>query len=225
MQKYDYLNRLINTGCVAVVRGDDADEAVKTVDAVIAGGVTGIELTFTVPHADKALDELSEKYGDREDVLIGAGTVLDPATARLAIIAGAKFIVSPSFNADVAKICNLYSIPYTPGCFTPTEIQTALEAGVDLVKVFPGSVAGPAMVKALHGPFPQLAIMPTGGVSLDNLETWFDAGVTLVGAGSNLTAAAKTGDYAGVTATAKKYRAKLDAIGLVSKEKSITIKD
>lgn len=212
MQKYDYLNRLINTGCVAVVRGDDADEAVKTVDAVIAGGVTGIELTFTVPHADKALDELSEKYGDREDVLIGAGTVLDPATARLAIIAGAKFIVSPSFNADVAKICNLYSIPYTPGCFTPTEIQTALEAGVDLVKVFPGSVAGPAMVKALHGPFPQLAIMPTGGVSLDNLETWFDAGVTLVGAGSNLTAAAKTGDYAGVTATAKKDRAKLDAI-------------
>lgn len=212
MQKYDYLNRLINTGCVAVVRGDDADEAVKTVDAVIAGGVTGIELTFTVPYADKALDELSEKYGDREDVLIGAGTVLDPATARLAIIAGAKFIVSPSFNADVAKICNLYSIPYTPGCFTPTEIQTALEAGVDLVKVFPGSVAGPAMVKALHGPFPQLAIMPTGGVSLDNLETWFDAGVTLVGAGSNLTAAAKTGDYAGVTATAKKYRAKLDAI-------------
>ena len=212
MQKYDYLNRLINTGCVAVVRGDDADEAVKTVDAVIAGGVTGIELTFTVPHADKALDELSEKYGDREDVLIGAGTVLDPATARLAIIAGAKFIVSPSFNADVAKICNLYSIPYTPGCFTPTEIQTALEAGVDLVKVFPGSVAGPAMVKALHGPFPQLAIMPTGGVSLDNLETWFDAGVTLVGAGSNLTAAVKTGDYAGVTATAKKYRAKLDAI-------------
>lgn len=212
MQKYDYLNRLINTGCVAVVRGDDADEAVKTVDAVIAGGVTGIELTFTVPHADKALDELSEKYGDREDVLIGAGTVLDPATARLAIIAGAKFIVSPSFNADVAKICNLYSIPYTPGCFTPTEIQTALEAGVDLMKVFPGSVAGPAMVKALHGPFPQLAIMPTGGVSLDNLETWFDAGVTLVGAGSNLTAAAKTGDYAGVTATAKKYRAKLDAI-------------
>ncbi len=212
MQKYDYLNRLINTGCVAVVRGDDADEAVKTVDAVIAGGVTGIELTFTVPHADKALDELSEKYGDREDVLIGAGTVLDPATARLAIIAGAKFIVSPSFNADVAKICNLYSIPYTPGCFTPTEIQTALEAGVDLVKVFPGCVAGPAMVKALHGPFPQLAIMPTGGVSLDNLETWFDAGVTLVGAGSNLTAAAKTGDYAGVTATAKKYRAKLDAI-------------
>ena len=212
MQKYDYLNRLINTGCVAVVSGDDADEAVKTVDAVIAGGVTGIELTFTVPHADKALDELSEKYGDREDVLIGAGTVLDPATARLAIIAGAKFIVSPSFNADVAKICNLYSIPYTPGCFTPTEIQTALEAGVDLVKVFPGSVAGPAMVKALHGPFPQLAIMPTGGVSLDNLETWFDAGVTLVGAGSNLTAAAKTGDYVCVTATAKKYRAKLDAI-------------
>ena len=216
MQKYDYLNRLIKTNCVVVVRGNDAAEAVKTVDAVIAGGITGIELTFTVPHADRVLDQLSEKYGDRADVLIGAGTVLDPATARLAIIAGAKFIVSPSFNADVAKICNLYATPYTPGCLTPTEIQTALEAGVDLVKIFPGSVAGPAMIKALHGPFPQLAVMPTGGVSLNNLETWFDAGVTLVGAGNNLTAAAKTGDYAGVTATAKKYRAKLDAI-MVSK--------
>ena len=115
MQKYDYLNRLIKTNCVVVVRGNDAAEAVKTVDAVIAGGITGIELTFTVPHADRVLDQLSEKYGDRADVLIGAGTVLDPATARLAIIAGAKFIVSPSFNADVAKICNLYAIPYTPG--------------------------------------------------------------------------------------------------------------
>lgn len=121
MQKYDYLNRLIKTNCV--VRGNDAAEAVKTVDAVIAGGITGIELTFTVPHADRVLDQLSEKYGDRADVLIGAGTVLDPATARLAIIAGAKFIVSPSFNADVAKICNLYAIPYTPGCLTSTEIQ------------------------------------------------------------------------------------------------------
>ena len=107
MQKYDYLNRLIKTNCVVVVRGNDAAEAVKTVDAVIAGGITGIELTFTVPHADRVLDQLSEKYGDRADVLIGAGTVLDPATARLAIIAGAKFIVSPSFNADVAN--SIYS--------------------------------------------------------------------------------------------------------------------
>ena len=103
MQKYDYLNRLIKTNCVVVVRGNDAAEAVKTVDAVIAGGITGIELTFTVPHADRVLDQLSEKYGDRADVLIGAGTVLDPATARLAIIAGAKFIVSPSFTLTLPK--------------------------------------------------------------------------------------------------------------------------
>ena len=127
MQKYDFLNRLIATGCVAVVRGDNTQTAIKTCDAVIAGGITGIELTFTVPHANEALETLTEKYAGRQDVVIGAGTVLDPATARLAIIAGAKFIVSPSFNPDVAKICNLYAIPYTPGVFTPTEFKVPLK--------------------------------------------------------------------------------------------------
>lgn len=212
MQKYDFLNRLIATGCVAVVRGDNTQTAIKTCDAFIAGGITGIELTFTVPHANEALETLTEKYAGRQDVVIGAGTVLDPATARLAIIAGAKFIVSPSFNPDVAKICNLYAIPYTPGVFTPTEIQSALEVGVDLVKIFPGSVAGINMVKALHGPFPNLAMMPTGGVSLANITDWFEAGVMLVGAGSNLVDGASQGDYEKVTVTAQQYRAKIAQI-------------
>ncbi|WP_125702233.1 bifunctional 4-hydroxy-2-oxoglutarate aldolase/2-dehydro-3-deoxy-phosphogluconate aldolase [Lacticaseibacillus daqingensis] len=209
MQKIEYLTRLTNAGVVAVIRADTAEEAVKLSDAVIEGGVTAIELTFTVPHADVAIATLTEKYADDDTVIIGAGTVLDPVTARLAIINGAEFIVSPSFNPAVATLCNLYAVPYTPGCMTPTEIQQALEAGVDLVKLFPGSVAGPGMVKAAKAPFPYLSIMPTGGVSVENMADWFKAGVTCVGAGSNLTAAASTGDYAGVTKTARAYHQKL----------------
>ncbi|MCI1895239.1 MAG: bifunctional 4-hydroxy-2-oxoglutarate aldolase/2-dehydro-3-deoxy-phosphogluconate aldolase [Lactobacillus sp.] len=212
MQKVENLLRLKQAGVVAVIRDDTPEGALKQSDAVIAGGVTAIELTFTVPNAANVIQELAQKYRDDASVIIGAGTVLDPVTARLALSAGAAFIVSPSFNAEVAKMCNLYNIPYTPGCMTPTEIQRALEAGCDLVKLFPGAVMHPAMVKAVKAPFPQLSIMPTGGVALDNMAEWFAAGVTLVGAGSNLTAAAKTGDYAGVTATAKAYKAELDRI-------------
>ncbi|MFT9038787.1 bifunctional 4-hydroxy-2-oxoglutarate aldolase/2-dehydro-3-deoxy-phosphogluconate aldolase [Schleiferilactobacillus harbinensis] len=212
MQKVDRLLRLQKAGIVAVVRGNSPEEAEKTADAVIAGGVTAIELTFTVPHADKVIEHLTEKYANDDAVVIGAGTVLDPATARVAMIAGAEFIVSPSFNAETAKMCNLYATPYTPGCMTPTEMQSALEAGVDLVKLFPGAVMKPAMVSAVLAPFPYLSIMPTGGVNVENMAEWFKAGVTLVGAGSNLTAGAKTGDYAAVTAQAKKYQAKLAEI-------------
>ncbi|WP_179393839.1 bifunctional 2-keto-4-hydroxyglutarate aldolase/2-keto-3-deoxy-6-phosphogluconate aldolase [Lacticaseibacillus absianus] len=209
MQKVAYLNRIVAAGVVAVIRADTADEAVRLSDAVIAGGVTAIELTFTVPHADQAIATLSQKYAADDRVIIGAGTVLDPITARMAITSGAEFVVSPSFNPDVATVCNLYAIPYTPGCVTPTEIQHALEAGVDLIKLFPGSLTGPSMVKAIKAPFPYVSIMPTGGVSLENMADWFEAGVSCVGAGSNLTAAAKTGDYAGVTKTAAAYHQKL----------------
>lgn len=212
MQKVDRLMRLQKAGVVAVVRGDSPEVAEKTADAVIAGGVTAIELTFTVPHADQVIANLTKKYADDKSVVIGAGTVLDPATARVAMIAGAEFVVSPSFNPETAKMCNLYATPYTPGCMSPTEMQQALESGVDLVKLFPGAVMKPAMVKAVLAPFPYLSIMPTGGVNVDNMAEWFDAGVALVGAGSNLTAGAKTGDYAAVTAQAKKYQAKLAEI-------------
>ncbi|ERL65046.1 bifunctional 2-keto-4-hydroxyglutarate aldolase/2-keto-3-deoxy-6-phosphogluconate aldolase [Schleiferilactobacillus shenzhenensis] len=212
MQKVDRLMRLQKAGVVAVVRGDSPEVAEKTADAVIAGGVTAIELTFTVPHADQVIANLTKKYADDKSVVIGAGTVLDPATARVAMIAGAEFVVSPSFNPETAKMCNLYATPYTPGCMSPTEMQQALESGVDLVKLFPGAVMKPAMVKAVLAPFPYLSIMPTGGVNVDNMAEWFAAGVALVGAGSNLTAGAKTGDYAAVTAQAKKYQAKLAEI-------------
>lgn len=212
IQKFEYLEHVVNAGVVAVIRGDNADQAIKTVDAVIKGGVTAIELTFTVPQADKVISTLNDKYKNNSKVVVGAGTVLDPTSARIAIISGAKFIVSPSFNAEVAKICNLYEIPYTPGCMTPTEVQAALESGSDLIKMFPGSVVSKNMISAIHGPFPYVNVMPTGGVSLDNMEEWFNAGVTLVGAGSNLTADAKTGNYEAVTEMAKKYHDKLEEI-------------
>lgn len=212
MQKINILNNLLKAGVVAVVRASTPEKAKRTADAVIKGGVTAIELTFTVPHADQVISYLNKKYTDRADVIIGAGTVLDPVSARIAIINGADFIVSPSFNKDTAEICNLYEIPYTPGCMTPTEIQQALETGVDLVKIFPGSVVSKKMVSAVKGPFPHLSIMPTGGVNLENMEEWFDAGVSLVGAGSNLTAAADNDDFDGVTEMAEKYHNKLNSI-------------
>lgn len=212
MKKFDILKRITEAGIIAVVRAESAEKAEKIADAVIKGGVTGIELTFTVPHADQVIANLSSKYAKQKDVVIGAGTVLDPISARIAIISGADFIVSPSFNPEVAKICNLYEIPYTPGCMTPTEIQKALETGVDLVKIFPGSVVSTKMISEVKGPFPYLSIMPTGGVNVDNMADWFKAGVTLVGAGSNLTKSADHDDFDGVTSMAKKYHQKLEEI-------------
>lgn len=214
MQKADVLNKLEQSGIVAVIRGDNKEQAIKTVDAVIAGGITAIELTFTVPEADQVIATLTEKYKNDSNVIIGAGTVLEPTSARLAIINGAKFIVSPNFNKEVAKLCNLYCIPYTPGCLTPDDIQTALTYGADLIKVFPGNVAGMSAIKAFKGPFPYINIMPTGGVDLDNMENWFKAGAAVVGAGSNLIKDAKDGNYTAVTEMTKKYRKKLESIKL-----------
>ena len=212
MKRVAILNRLQEAGVIAVVRGDSKEEALQASHAVIKGGMTGIELTFTVPHADEVISELAESYKDNEDVLIGAGTVLDAVTARLAIVAGAQFIVSPSFDQETAELCNLYQIPYLPGCMTITEMKTALKSGVDIVKLFPGSAFGPSIVKAVKGPMPQLNIMPTGGVSLDNMADWFKAGVVAVGVGGNLLAPAASGDFDKVTEVAKEYVAKLNEI-------------
>lgn len=212
LQKYETLNKVINSGVVSVVRGATKEEAFKTAEACIEGGVKAIEVTFTAPHADEIIAELLEQYKNDPEVVIGAGTVLDPATARIAIIAGAQFIVSASFNKDVAKMCNLYTIPYTPGCMTPNDIQSALTYGADLIKLFPGSVVGQGAVSAIHGPFPQASLMITGGVNLENMHEWFEKGATVLGAGSNLTGAAKKGDFAAVTAQAKKYREELNRI-------------
>lgn len=204
----EILSRLEKAGVIAVVRGKDQTEAVKASHAIIAGGVKGIEVTFTVPNAQAAIQELVETY-QGQDVVIGAGTVLDAVTARLAIMAGAEFVVSPSFDSETAELCNLYQIPYLPGCMTITEMQQALKSGADIIKLFPGSVSGPSMVSAVKAPLPQINLMPTGGVNLENMETWFKAGVVAVGVGGNLLAPAAVGDFAKVTEIAQQYAAKL----------------
>lgn len=207
----EILSRLEKAGVIAVVRGKDQTEAVKASHANIAGGVKGIEVTFTVPNAQAAIQELVETY-QGQDVVIGAGTVLDAVTARLAIMAGAEFVVSPSFDSETAELCNLYQIPYLPGCMTITEMQQALKSGADIIKLFPGSVSGPSMVSAVKAPLPQINLMPTGGVNLENMETWFKAGVVAVGVGGNLLAPAAVGDFAKVTEIAQQYAAKLAEI-------------
>ncbi|MDH6363981.1 2-dehydro-3-deoxyphosphogluconate aldolase/(4S)-4-hydroxy-2-oxoglutarate aldolase [Enterococcus sp. PF1-24] len=212
MKRVNILTRLENAGVIAVVRGATKTEAIQASQAIVAGGMKGIELTFTVPQADEAIRELVAMYQDSPEIVIGAGTVLDVVTARLAIMAGAEYIVSPTFDAETAQLCNLYQVPYLPGCMTITEMKVALQAGVDIIKLFPGSVYGPSAISAFKAPMPQLNIMPTGGVSLDNMEEWFKAGVITVGVGGNLLAPAATGDFAKVTEIAKEYVAKYQAI-------------
>lgn len=205
MKKVEILSKLEAAGVIAVVRGKNKDEAIKAINSIIAGGIKGIELTFTVPNAEEIIKEIAKKYADQKDVIIGAGTVLDAFTARIAIMAGAEYIVSPSFDRQTAEICNLYQIPYLPGCMTITEIKEALNAGVDIIKLFPGSAFGPSIVKAYQAPLPHVNIMPTGGVSIENLEDWFEVGVVAVGVGGNLLASVEKGDFEEVSRVASKY--------------------
>ncbi|MDE5655173.1 MAG: bifunctional 2-keto-4-hydroxyglutarate aldolase/2-keto-3-deoxy-6-phosphogluconate aldolase [Clostridia bacterium] len=211
MQKYNVYSAIKEQGVVVVIRGNDLQEAIKTVEACYKGGIKIIEVTFTVPRADELIKKLVEKYAG-SDMLVGAGTVLDPETARVAMLAGAKFIVSPSLNIDTIKMCNRYGVPVMSGVMTPSEAQTAMEYGVDILKLFPGDIAKPAGLKALKGPFPHANIMPTGGVSQDNVEEWFKAGAYAVGAGSFLTKDAKTGDFDKVEKTCRTFVEKVQSI-------------
>ena len=208
MNRLKIINEIAEAGIVAVIRAESKEDGLKIVEAVKAGGVKILEVTMTVPGAVDIIKELSDAYKD-EDVVIGAGTVLDPETARACILAGAKYIVSPSLNLDTVKLCNRYRIPIMPGVMTITEALTAMEAGVEIVKVFPGNAFGPSIIKAFKGPVPQGNFMPTGGVDIDNVDQWIKAGAVAVGAGSSLTKGAKTGDYKLVTETAKRF---VDAI-------------
>lgn len=209
MDKQTVLQKLQECGIVAVVRGNSVEEAIAITDACVAGGVTAIELTFTVPHADKVIAELCERYQDNPDVLIGAGTVLDPETARAAMLAGAQYIVSPSLNIETLHLCNCYAVPMIPGVMTIREALMALENGADILKVFPADLFGPKIIKDILGPIPHAKLMPTGGVHADNVAEWIHAGAVAVGAGGSLTAGAKTGDYAAITETAKKFKANI----------------
>ena len=210
MKKEEIISRITQGGIVPVVRAETPEIAEKIALACVEGGIQTIEVTFTVPHAEKVIAALCEKFNDGS-LLVGAGTVLDVATARLALENGAKFIVSPGFDLDVAHLCTHHQIPYLAGALTPTEIYNAMKNGVEIVKIFPGSAFGPCYIKAIKGPYPNGHFMPTGGVSLDNVEEWIHNGAVAVGIGSELTAPAKKGDFAGVTALAKQFVLKVQA--------------
>lgn len=205
MEKTELLSRMKAEGIVAVVRAENKEKGEKVIDAIVKGGINFIEITMTVPGAVDIIKELSQKYKDDKNIVIGAGTVLDPETARMVILAGAQFVVSPSLNVETVKLCNRYRIPVMPGIMTVKEAVEALELGVDILKVFPGNAFGPSIISSFKGPLPQAQFMPTGGVAVDNVDKWFKAGVVAVGTGSNLTAGAKTGDYDAVTRTAQEF--------------------
>lgn len=204
------LQKITEAGLVAVVRAESSGQAFKIADACIKGGVAAIEITFTVPGAADTIKDLVNTYKSGE-IIIGAGTVLDPETARIALLAGAQYIVSPCINLETIKMCNRYQIPVMPGAATIKEIVEAMEAGADIVKVFPGESLGPTFVKAVKGPLPQAPLMPTGGVSLDNVAEWIKAGCVAVGVGGNLTAGAKKGDFQSITDIAQQFVAKIRA--------------
>lgn len=205
MKKEQVITKMKSECLVAVVRAESKEQGEKVIDAIIAGGINFIEITMTVPGAVDIIKAMCDKYASNPDVVIGAGTVLDPETARAVILAGAQYVVSPGLNPETIKLCNRYRVPMLPGVMTPTEAITALELGCDIIKVFPGNIVGPAAISSFRGPLPQGEFMPSGGVDVDNVEQWLKAGACAVGTGSNLTAGAKKGDYAAVTAKAQEF--------------------
>lgn len=204
LEKEKVITKIIEGGLVAVVRAQTKEEAKKVTEACIAGGVVAIEITFTVPGANEIISELAKIYSP-EEILLGAGTVLDPETARIAILSGAQYVVSPCLNVDTVKLCNRYRVPIMPGAMTIRDVVEGMEAGADIIKVFPGELFGPGFIKAIKGPLPQARLMPTGGVGVDNVGEWIKAGCVAVGVGSNLTGGAKTGDYTSITTKAKEF--------------------
>lgn len=207
LKKIELIQHIASEGVVAVLRAPSLDEVIRMAEEAIRGGIRIIEVTMTVPHALRAIEQLAMKYAQHSNgVVIGAGTVLDPETARAAMLSGAAFIVGPALHQPTIELCNRYRVPIMPGVMTIREIQTALELGVDIVKLFPGQLFSPAMIRAIHGPLPQANIMPTGGVSLANIGEWVQAGAIAVGIGSDLTAeAVRSGNYALIAEKAAEY--------------------
>ncbi len=199
------LQRLLSTGIVAILRAPSAEQLGSVARALHAGGIDVIEVTFTTPNAAGVIQEVQRDLGDK--VLLGAGTILDPETARTAILAGAEFLVSPAVNVDVIRMAHRYDKLMLPGAYTPTEVITAWEAGADVIKLFPAEIGGAPYLKALRGPLPQVRFLPTGGVNLQTLPAFFEAGACAVGLGSQLVdpAALRHGDFGVIEQTARQY--------------------
>jgi 2-dehydro-3-deoxyphosphogluconate aldolase / (4S)-4-hydroxy-2-oxoglutarate aldolase len=210
MSAQNTLEVIQQCGVVAIMRAKSSDQLLAAADAIKAGGVNVIEVTMTTPGALDVIRQAVEKYG--ETVLFGAGTILDPESARAAILAGAQFVVAPTLNLKTIEICKRYSVPVMPGAYTPTEILTAWEAGADIIKVFPADVGGPIYIKAIKAPLPQVRLAPVGGVDLSNTATFIKAGADVVGVGSSLVdqklLAAR--DFATLTERAKRFREEVE---------------
>lgn len=184
MSKETHLRKILDCGIVAVVRSPDSQQLVQVARALADGGVSTIEITMTVPNALEVLRQVRHALGDR--ILLGAGTVLDPETARAVLLAGAEYVVGPTLNLEVIRLCQRYDKLVMPGAFTPTEVLTAWEAGADIVKIFPADVVGPAFFKSIRGPLPQVRLMPTGGVDLSTAASFLKAGACCLGVGGQL---------------------------------------
>ncbi len=206
MDRTQIIKTIEETGLVPVVRAASSDEAMRVIDAIKEGGVSVLEITMTVPGAVKVIEEVVAKYGS--EATVGAGTVLDPETARACILAGAQFIVSPALNLDTIALCRRYSVPVMPGALTPTEVVTAWQAGADFVKVFPcGSMGGASYIKNLKGPLPHIKFIPTGGVSLKTAADFVKAGSSALGVGTDLVdvKAIRAGEAHVVTERARQF--------------------
>jgi 2-dehydro-3-deoxyphosphogluconate aldolase/(4S)-4-hydroxy-2-oxoglutarate aldolase len=206
MKKEDVISRIKEVGLVPVVRASSAEEALQVIEAIKAGGVPILEITMTVPRAVSVIEQVIATYGD--EVVVGAGTVLDPETARACIMAGAQFVVSPALNPETIAVCRRYGVAVMPGALTPTEVLQAWTAGADFVKVFPaGALGGASYLKALKAPLPQIELIPTGGVSLKTAADFIKAGASALGVGADLvdTKALREGQGQLITARARQY--------------------
>ena len=206
--KLDVLQRLTSVGLVAVVRAQSGEQALRICEALLDGGCPALEITFTVPGAHRVIEALAARYKP-DELILGAGTVLDPETARIALLSGATYIVSPSLNVETVRLCNRYQVPVMPGAMTMREVIEGMEAGADIIKLFPGEAFGPGFIKSIKGPLPQAPLMPTGGVDAGNVGEWIRAGAVAVGAGSSLIGGAQSADYAKISATAKEFIEKI----------------
>jgi 2-dehydro-3-deoxyphosphogluconate aldolase / (4S)-4-hydroxy-2-oxoglutarate aldolase len=205
MSREETLGRILDGGIVAVIRAETGEHLVRVIGTLAEEGITATEITFTVPDAIDVIRQVRRELGDA--VVLGAGTVLDPETARAALLAGAEYIVSPTVNLDVIRLCRRYDAVVMPGALTPTEVLSAWEAGADVVKIFPADLGGPPYLKTLRGPLPQVRLMPTGGVDLTTAEAFLQAGACCLGVGSQLVEpkAVAAGDFARLRDLARQY--------------------
>lgn len=204
-RKLENLKTIYESGVVLIIRSESEEEALAVAEAAIQGGIKALEITMSVPNALNVIQTLANQYSNK-GILVGAGTVLDGETARAAILAGAELLVSPQLNADMVKVANRYQAVTISGAFTPKEVIETLEAGADIVKLFPAEVVGPKYVASIMAPVPQAPIVPTGGVTPQNVHEWLQAGCVGVGVGSFITKAArKDSDYQKVTSAAKEF--------------------